>query len=149
MLRLARTCGISTADSRLETVAGKDVLLIKRFDRERTDAGYLRARMMSALTVLRAEEDATIRVHWSYVVLAEEFRRIVAEPNKDTRELLRRMCFNALIPISTTIPATMRLLPRSSTGPSRPHTIKTKTSVVPGGGLGLGIRPLPSSRHFF
>ncbi len=97
MLRLARACGINAADSRLETVAGKDVLLIKRFDREKTDAGYLRARMMSALTVLRAEEDATIRAHWSYVVLAEELRRVVAEPKKDARELFRRMCFNALI----------------------------------------------------
>ena len=97
MLRLARACGINAADSRLETVAGTDVLLIKRFDREKTDAGYLRARMMSALTVLRAEEDATIRAHWSYVVLAEELRRVVAEPKKDARELFRRMCFNALI----------------------------------------------------
>ena len=31
MLRLARQCGISTAESRIETVGGKDVLLIKRF----------------------------------------------------------------------------------------------------------------------
>lgn len=97
MLRLARACGINAADSHLETVAGKDVLLIKRFDREKTNAGYLRARMMSGLTVLRAEEDATIRARWSYVVLAEELRRIVAEPKKDARELFRRMCFNALI----------------------------------------------------
>ncbi len=97
MLRLARACGISAAESRLETVAGKDVLLIKRFDREKTDGGYLRARMISGLTVLRGEEDATIRTHWSYVTLAEELRRIVAEPKKDARELFRRMCFNALI----------------------------------------------------
>lgn len=97
MLRLARMCGISTAESRLETVAGKDVLLIKRFDREKTDEGYLRARMISGLTALRAEEDSTIRIRWSYVNLAEELRRIVAEPQKDARELFRRMCFNALI----------------------------------------------------
>jgi serine/threonine-protein kinase HipA len=97
MLRLAHACGISVADSHLETVAGKDVLLIKRFDREKADAGYLRARMISGLTVLRAEEDSTIRSRWSYVILAEELRRIVAEPRKDARELFRRMCFNALI----------------------------------------------------
>jgi serine/threonine-protein kinase HipA len=97
MLRLARACGISVAESHLETVARKDVLLIKRFDREKTDAGYLRARMISGLTVLRAEEDSTIRTRWSYVILAEELRRIVAEPQKDARELFRRMCFNALI----------------------------------------------------
>lgn len=97
MLHLARRCGISAAESRLETVAGKDVLLIKRFDREKTAVGYLRARMISGLTVLRAEEEPTIRTRWSYVVLAEELRRIVAEPRKDARELFCRMCFNALI----------------------------------------------------
>ena len=97
MLGLAHKCGISVAESRLETVAGKDVLLIKRFDREKTDEGYLRARMISGLTVLRAEESAELRTNWSYVLLVEELRRIVAEAKKDARELFRRICFNALI----------------------------------------------------
>ncbi len=39
MLRLARQCGISAAESRIETVGGKDVLLIKRFDREKASRG--------------------------------------------------------------------------------------------------------------
>lgn len=95
MLRLARRCGITTAESRVETVGGKDVLLIKRFDREKTDAGYRRARMISGLTVLRADEERSSR--WSYVLLSEEMRRFVSEPQKDARELFRRMCFNALI----------------------------------------------------
>jgi serine/threonine-protein kinase HipA len=97
MLRLARECGISVAESRMETIGGKDVLLIKRFDREKTDDGYLRARMISGLTLLRAEEAAELRTGWSYVLLVEELRRIVAEPKKDARELFRRMCFNAMI----------------------------------------------------
>jgi serine/threonine-protein kinase HipA len=97
MLRLARQCGISTAESRIETVGGKDVLLIKRFDREKTVDGYTRARMISGLTVLRADESPAARTRWSYVILVEELRRIVAEPKKDARELFRRMCFNALI----------------------------------------------------
>jgi serine/threonine-protein kinase HipA len=97
MLRLARQCGISTAESRIETVGGRDVLLIKRFDREKTAEGYTRARMISALTVLRADESLATRTRWSYVLLVEELRRIVAEPKKDARELFRRMCFNALI----------------------------------------------------
>jgi serine/threonine-protein kinase HipA len=97
MLRLARECGISVADSRIETIGGKDVLLIKRFDREKTKEGYLRARMVSGLTVLRAEDAAEIRERWSYVLLVEELRRIVSEPKKDARELFRRMCFNAMI----------------------------------------------------
>jgi serine/threonine-protein kinase HipA len=97
MLQLARQCGISVADSRIETVGGKDVLLVKRFDREKTAKGYTRARMISGLTVLRSDESAATRTRWSYVILVEELRRIVAEPKKDARELFRRMCFNALI----------------------------------------------------
>jgi serine/threonine-protein kinase HipA len=97
MLQLARQCGIRVADSRIESVAGKNVLLVKRFDRERTDKGYTRARMISGLTVLRSDESALTRTRWSYVLLAEELRRFVAEPKKDAQELFRRMCFNALI----------------------------------------------------
>jgi serine/threonine-protein kinase HipA len=97
MLRLARQCGISVAESRIESVGGKDVLLVKRFDRERTANGYTRARMISGLTVLRSDEALETRTRWSYVILVEELRRIVAEPKKDAEELFRRMCFNALI----------------------------------------------------
>jgi len=97
MLRLARECGIEVAENRIESVAGRDVLLIKRFDRQKAAGGYFRARMISGLTVLRADESAQTRTRWSYVLLAEELRRIVARPKEDTRELFRRMCFNALI----------------------------------------------------
>jgi serine/threonine-protein kinase HipA len=97
MLELARRCGIDAAQSRLVTVAGKDVLLIRRFDRQRTPAGYTRARMISGLTALRADESQATRDRWSYVLLAEELRRMVSEPKADARELYRRICFNALI----------------------------------------------------
>src|SRR5262245_47710185 len=97
MLRLARECGIRTAESRIDTIAGRDVLLVKRFDREKTGDGYTRVRMASALTILRADEAATMRSRWSYPILVEELRRIVAEPKKDAAELFRRVCFNALI----------------------------------------------------
>ncbi len=97
MLTLARACGLVTAESRVVEVAGRDVLLVKRFDRERTDAGYRRARMVSALTLLRAEDTYQSRDKWSYVLLAEELRRVCAEPRQGTSELFRRMCFNALI----------------------------------------------------
>jgi serine/threonine-protein kinase HipA len=83
MLNLARACGLSTAESRLKSIAGRDVLLVKRFDPEKTQAGYLRSRMISALTLLRSDEAHESRGKWSYVVLAAE--------------LFRRMCFNALI----------------------------------------------------
>jgi serine/threonine-protein kinase HipA len=97
MLELARQCGIDAAESRIVTVAGRDVLLIRRFDREMTPAGYNRARMISSLTALRADDSPMLRDRWSYVLLAEELRRIVSEPKADARELFRRMCFNALI----------------------------------------------------
>jgi serine/threonine-protein kinase HipA len=97
MLELARTCGITVATSRLETIAGKDVLLVKRFDREKTDNGYRKARMISGLTLLRAEEAPGARDRWSYVLMAEELRRVVVEAKKDAPELFRRMVFNALI----------------------------------------------------
>jgi len=97
MLTLARACGLVTAESRVVDVAGRDVLLVKRFDREKTDAGYRRARMVSALTLLRAEDTYQSRDKWSYVLLAEELRRVCAEPRQSTAELFRRMCFNALI----------------------------------------------------
>jgi serine/threonine-protein kinase HipA len=97
MLRLARECGIEAAESRIETVAGRDVLLIRRFDRQKTARGYTRARMISGLTLLRADESPQTRTRWSYVVLAEELRRVVLRPKDDARELFRRMCFNALI----------------------------------------------------
>ncbi|XIA67774.1 type II toxin-antitoxin system HipA family toxin [Bradyrhizobium sp. TZ2] len=97
MLELARSCGITVASSRVETIAGKDVLLVKRFDREKTGKGYLKARMISGLTLLRAEEAAEMRDRWSYVLLAEELRRVVEEPKRDAPELFRRMLFNALI----------------------------------------------------
>jgi serine/threonine-protein kinase HipA len=97
MLRLARECGLTTAESRMETVGGRDVVLVKRFDREKTAEGYTRARMVSGLTILRADEAPETRQNWSYVILVEELRRIVAAPKKDARELFRRVCFNALI----------------------------------------------------
>ncbi len=97
MLVLARTCGLTTADSRVVTIGGRDVLLVKRFDREKTAAGYLRSRMVSALTALQADDNPAARERWSYVLLAEELRRVCAEPKEAANELFRRMCFNALI----------------------------------------------------
>ncbi len=97
MLHLARECGITTAESRIETVGGRDVLLVKRFDREKTVRGYTRARMVSGLTVLRADEAPEARPNWSYVILVEALRRVVEDPRKDAKELFRRICFNALI----------------------------------------------------
>ncbi|HEX5370913.1 MAG TPA: type II toxin-antitoxin system HipA family toxin [Dehalococcoidia bacterium] len=97
MLILARECGLSTADSRVIQAAGRDVLLVKRFDREAHARGYYRARMLSALTLLRTGDAHQDRDSWSYLRLAEELRRVSARPADDARELFGRMVFNALI----------------------------------------------------
>jgi serine/threonine-protein kinase HipA len=53
--------------------------------------------MLSALTLLRAEDSHQDRDKWSYILLAEELRRISSRPGIDAPELFRRMTFNALI----------------------------------------------------
>lgn len=97
MLKLAQKCGVETVMSKLVTIGDRDAILIKRFDRVKSRNGYLRARMLSALTLLRADDTHQDRDKWSYVLLAEELRRLSAQPKQDAPELFRRMCFNALI----------------------------------------------------
>lgn len=97
MLVLARRSGLQVANSKVVEVGGHDVLLVKRFDREKKLGGYLRARMMSALTLLCTEDNYQSRDKWSYIAFVEELRRISSEPEKDAAELFRRICFNALI----------------------------------------------------
>ena len=97
MMMLAGDCGIHTADSKVVPIGNRDVLMVKRFDREHTEAGYRRARMLSAMTLLRADDDPQRRDNWSYISLVEELRRISSQPKTDAPELFRRMVFNSLI----------------------------------------------------
>ncbi len=97
LLRLAAQCGLQAPESRLETAGGRSVLLVRRFDRSGTDGGFLRSRFVSGLTLLRAEESATARARWSYLLLADEVRRASRTPGDDLRELFARMCFNAAV----------------------------------------------------
>jgi len=97
MLSLARECGINAAYSKIITVGKADVVLVKRFDRERVEAGYWRHRMVSGLTILNTEDTADARRDWSYLVLADELRRRSCKSAADLVELYRRMVFNALI----------------------------------------------------
>jgi serine/threonine-protein kinase HipA len=96
MLKLARECGIETAESKVVSVGGKDTLLVKRFDREKSKTGYLRHRMISALTLLQSDDSIAGRARWSYPILAEEVRRVCANSKRNATELFKRMCFNAL-----------------------------------------------------
>ena len=97
LLCLARACGLNVPDSRIDTIGERDVLLVRRFDRDRTDAGYRRHRMASAMTLLRSGDSFHDRDDWSYLLLADEIRRASARPDDDLRELFGRMCFNAAV----------------------------------------------------
>jgi serine/threonine-protein kinase HipA len=130
MLVLARSCGIMTAESRFVSVAGRDVLLVKRFDREQTKDGYLRARMVSGLTLLRAEDTHQGRDKWSYVLLAEELRRVSAKPVQDAAELFRRMCFNALISNTDDHPRNHALIANDQAWRLSPAYDLTPTTLV-------------------
>lgn len=96
VMTLARQCGVEAAESEVVKIGDRDVLLSKRFDREKGEKGYYRKRMVSALTVLGADEARDGR--WSYVALAEEMRRFVSgNIDEQLTELFRRMCFNCLV----------------------------------------------------
>lgn len=90
-LKLAVSCGITVPESRLIEIDGRNVLLVKRFDRE--PGGRLH--LASARTMLIAAgiaEDAM-----GYGDLADVVRRISATPTKMCQELFRRMTVNVLI----------------------------------------------------
>jgi serine/threonine-protein kinase HipA len=113
LLLLARRCGLQVASSRLTRVGDADVLLVKRFDREWSEAGYRRHRMVSALTLLQAEDSPTDRGKWSYLLLADELRRVSDQPAADLRELFGRICFNAAVSNIDDHPRNHALLARS------------------------------------
>jgi serine/threonine-protein kinase HipA len=96
-LELARRAGLTVCQARLQRVGELDALLVRRFDRERTDRGYLRHGMVSGLTVLDAEDSHLDRAKWSYPLLADQLRRWSARSERDRRELYARMVFNAAV----------------------------------------------------
>jgi serine/threonine-protein kinase HipA len=97
MLKLAKSCGLNVAESKITSVPGKNILLVKRFDRDKEIKGYYRYRMVSGLTLLKSDDNPIARENWSYLLLADEIRRVSVNPKEDLRELFSRMCFNALI----------------------------------------------------
>lgn len=96
-LQLARRCGVDVCTSRLQSMGGREVLMIERFDRRHTESGYLRFGLVSAFTMLDADEYHLDRGRWSYPLLADQLRRWSEKPNEDRIELFRRMVFNAAI----------------------------------------------------
>jgi serine/threonine-protein kinase HipA len=90
---LARRAGLQVAACEVIRCAGRDVLLVERFDR--TAIPGQRRMMVSALTVL-AEDEMGAR-HASYPDLADAIRKEFADPTQSLRELFARMVFNVCI----------------------------------------------------
>lgn len=88
-LRLASSAGIEASQGRLETVAGRSVLLLNRFDR----AGDRRLPFLSAMSLLGAGDNES----HSYLEIADALRRLSAAPREDLVELWRRIVFSILI----------------------------------------------------
>jgi serine/threonine-protein kinase HipA len=93
-MRLAAEVGINAAPVSLQHVGGKDILLIERFDREKTASGWQRRAMVSALTLL--ELDEMMARYASYENLATIIRHRFSSPKSTLRELFTRMLFNVL-----------------------------------------------------
>lgn len=93
-MRLAAKVGLDTAPVRLEHVAGKDVLLVERFDRVKSKDGWQRKAMVSALTLFGLDE--MMARYASYQDLAEIIRHRFTSPRATLRELFGRLIFNIL-----------------------------------------------------
>ena len=88
-LTLARKSGLNVAFGQLQTVAGRPVALIKRFDR----AGEYRIPFLSAMSLLGLN-DGDIA---TYTDIAECIRIYSSAPIEDLHELWRRIVFGVMI----------------------------------------------------
>ena len=149
MMMLAAQCGIRVPEVRTELVGNARVLLVKRFDRERTPEGYKRHRFVSALTVLDAEDTVSERTNWSYLLLADELQRWSIQPAADKEELFRRVVFNALISNTDDHPRNhaliapgedWRLAPAYDLTPTPSHSIELRNLALDCGLFGRMAR---------
>ncbi len=88
-LDLAAKAGITVAQSRVEKIGTKPVLLSQRFDR----LGANRIPFLSAMSMLGARDNQ----QHSYLEIVDALRRHGAAPERDIQALWRRMVFNVLI----------------------------------------------------
>ena len=93
-MRLAEEVGLNVAPVQITSAAGKDIILIERFDRIKVDTGWQRKSMLSALTLLGLDE--MMARYASYETLAEIIRHKFTDPKETLEELFSRMVFNIL-----------------------------------------------------
>jgi serine/threonine-protein kinase HipA len=94
-MRLAATCGLDVPALDFRQALGRDIYLIKRFDRTPHDSGLQRRPFASGLTLLGAHESEVSR--YTYADLAAALRQHGVEVRRDLHELFRRMVFNILV----------------------------------------------------
>jgi serine/threonine-protein kinase HipA len=94
-MRLAARCGLNVPALDLQTVLGRDIYLIKRFDRHMLDGRERRIPFASGLTMLAAHEMEVAR--YGYADLAAALRQYGSKPRQDLAELFARMVFNILV----------------------------------------------------
>ncbi len=92
-MTLAALCGIRIPDVRVISFGGRDVFVIRRFDRDKSGKGWLRHGFISALSLMQWDE--WDRVRWDYPSIADTMRRYTKAD--DIRQLFRRMVFNILV----------------------------------------------------
>lgn len=99
-MQLARTAGISVAETRVVALRGENAVAVRRYDREGAQ-GTQRIHCLSAGTALRAETVGGQEPEFGYPQLAQLLRRVgVTDQDfnvRDMRELFSRMVFNILI----------------------------------------------------
>jgi len=91
-MMLARLVGIDTAGVEMMRAAGKDVLLVERFDRTLTGG---RRQLVSALTILELDEFSAR--YASYPMLADVIRTSFVHPAAALRELYTRLVFSVCV----------------------------------------------------
>jgi serine/threonine-protein kinase HipA len=94
-MTLARSCGLRVPELRLERVGERDVLLVRRFDRNSVAGGWSRRGYLSALSL--AQWDERDRERWSYRSVADLIRRHSVSARQDLHELFLRIGFNILV----------------------------------------------------
>lgn len=94
-MTLAARLGMNVAEVSFEKSAGKDVLLVKRFDRQPGTSGWCRRSLVSALTVLGLDEKWAREA--TYPNLVDQLRIYGLAFKKDATELFSRLVFNVLI----------------------------------------------------
>ena len=88
-LDLARRAGIAVPTWRLEQVADRTALLLRRFDRD----GDIRIPFLSAMAMLGAADNED----HSYLEIVDALRQFGSQPEQDCAQLWRRIVFNILI----------------------------------------------------